>query len=219
MKPLVIFGLGEHAELAHFYFQHDTERKVAAFAADAAYIQEESWHGLPVVAFETLRESFPPEAFDVFVAVGFSQVNALRRDRYMAAKAMGYALPSYVSSKATLWSLDMGENCFILEDNTIQPFVKIGHNVTLWSGNHIGHHSVIGDHCFVTSQVVVSGKVTVGEGCFIGVNATLRDHITVGRYCVIGAGALIMRDTQDREVYAAQGTAASGVASDKLKNF
>ena len=50
-----------------------------------------------------------------------------------------------------------GDNCFILEDNTVQPFVTIGNNVTLWSGNHIGHDSVIEDDCFISSHVVVSG--------------------------------------------------------------
>ena len=45
------------------------------------------------------------------------------------------------------------------------------------SGNHIGHHSVIRDHAFISSHVVVSGRVEIGEQCFVGVNATLRDHI------------------------------------------
>ena len=31
----------------------------------------------------------------------------------------------------------------------------------LWSGNHIGHHTTIDDHCFITSHVVISGNVNV----------------------------------------------------------
>src|SRR5687768_13894092 len=158
MKPVILFGIGEHAEVAHFYFQHDTDRKVKAFTVDQGYIKENSWQGLPVVPFETIADHFPPDAYDMFVAIGYNQVNKVRREKYLAAKEKGYALPGYVSSRATIWSKDIGDNCFILEDNTIQPFVRIGNNVTLWSGNHIGHHSVIEDHCFVTSQVVISGK-------------------------------------------------------------
>ena len=77
----------------------------------------------------------------------------------------------------------------------MQPFVRIGSNVTLWSGNHIGHDSTIGDHCFISSHVVVSGHVQVGAGCFIGVNATLRNSISIAEYTLIGAGALVIRDT------------------------
>lgn len=219
MKPLVIFGIGEQAEVAHFYFQQDAKREVKAFTVDAAYVGDGRFAGLPVVAFEDMAREFPPEQYDMFVAVGYSQVNAMRREKYLAAKAKGYALPSYISSKATVWSQDIGENCFILEDNTVQPFVTIGNNVTLWSGNHIGHHCVIGDHCFITSQVVVSGKTVVGEGCFLGVNATLRDHIRVGAYGVIGAGALVMGDTAERAVYAAKSTEASAITSDQLKKI
>ena len=81
-----------------------------------------------------------------------------------------------------------GDNCFILEDNTVQPFVTIGNNVTLWSGNHIGHDSVIEDHCFLTSHVVVSGNVRVRPYCFIGVNATLRNSIKIAPATLVGAG-------------------------------
>ncbi len=94
---------------------------------------------------------------------------------------MGYSMASFISPQATILNGGViGDNCFILEDNTVQPYARIGSNVTLWSGNHIGHHSVIGDHTFIASHVVVSGGVEIGERCFVGVNATLRDHIEGG---------------------------------------
>lgn len=113
----------------------------------------------------------------------------------------------------------IGENCFILEDNTIQPFVTIGNNVTLWSGNHIGHHSVISDHCFIASHVVVSGGVEIGERSFIGVNATLRDHIKIGECCVIGAGAIILADAEAEGVYVGQGTERAKIPSSRLRKI
>ena len=219
MKPIIIFGNEECAEIAHFYFQHDTKRDVKAFTIDQVYIKHDHWHGLPVVPFETITDIFPPSDYDMFVAIGYSKVNKVRREKYLAAKAKGYTLPRYISSKATIWSQDIGDNCFLLEDNTVQPFVKIGNNVTLWSGNHIGHHSIIEDHCFITSHVVVSGKAMVGEGSFLGVNATIRDHIQIGKYCVIGAGALIKKNTADNEVYSASGTSAGNITSDALKKL
>ena len=156
----------------------------------------------------------------LFVAVSYQRLNALRAEKYHAARALGYTLASYVSSRATVLNDGcIGDNCFILEDNTLQPFARIGNDVTLWSGNHIGHHSVVHDHCFVASHVVVSGGVEIGERCFIGVNATLRDHIRIGARCVIGAGAMLAEDAEPDGVYAASSTPRSKVPSGRLRNI
>ena len=88
----------------------------------------------------------------------------------------------------------MGEHCFIFENNVIQPFVTIGDNVVLWSGNHIGHHSKIRDHCFISSHVVVSGFCDIGESCFLAVNATIGNNVTIGSDCLLGAGAAVVKD-------------------------
>jgi len=220
MKPLVIFGLGQIAEVAHFYFTVDARRSVAAFTVDQEYLTETAFCGCPVVPFETVAERYPPTEYDFFVATGYARLNRLREEKYTVAKAKGYALASYVSSKATAWpGLKTGENCFILEDNTLQPFVEIGDNVFLWSGNHIGHHARIGDNAFIASHVVVSGGVTVGRNSFIGVNATLRDHIQVGDACVIGAGAVVTKDLAAKSVVVAPESVLSKVPSDRLRRI
>lgn len=220
MKPLVIFGAGELAEVAHFYFTRDAGAPVAAFTVDAAYLKAERLCGLPVVAFEELGRAFGPAANDLFVALSYARINALRAEKCAAAKALGYRLRTYVSSKATVWEgFEPGENCFILEDNTIQPFVRIASNVTLWSGNHVGHHAALGANCFVTSHVVISGGVQVGENAFIGVNATIRDHVKIGARSVIGAGSLVLQDVPADGVVAAAGTELSKVPSHRLRRL
>ena len=217
---VVVFGTGEQADVAHFYLTHDSPYEITAFTVDAKYLEASSFKGLPVLPFEEIPSKFPPAANAIFVAIGYKGVNALRTEKYLAAKAIGYKLISYVSSKATVWpGFRVGENCFILEDNTIQPFVTIGNNVTLWSGNHVGHHSTIGDHCFVTSHVVISGGVNIGEACFIGVNATIRDHVKLGKACVIGAGSLILQDAADFSVYSQPGAQLSRVPSFRLRKL
>ena len=140
MKPLVIFGAAELAEVAWFYFTQDAGAKVKAFTVDASHLREDRFQGLPVVPFDGVQEEFPPATHDLFVAMSYSNLNAIRAERCRHAKEKGYALRTYVSSKATTWpDLTVGENCLILEDNTIQPFVRIGNNTTLWCGNHVGH--------------------------------------------------------------------------------
>ena len=219
-KPLVIFGSGDIAQLAHHYFSTDSNYEVVAFTVDANYIKESEFCGLPVVAFEDVAKKYPPDSYDFFVALSYSKLNAVRKEKFLAAKEMGYKLVSLISSRATLLNEGLiGENCFILEDNTIQPFVRIGNNVTLWSGNHIGHHSVIHDHTFIASHVVISGRVEIGEQCFVGVNVTLRDHIKIGDRCVVGAGALLLEDAEPEGVYMGTATERSKVPSTRLRGI
>ena len=219
-KQLVIFGSGDIAQLAHFYFTTDSEYEVVAFTVDASYIKESQFCSLPVVAFDEVVSNYPPENYEFFVALSYSKLNAVRKEKFIAAKAFGYKLASYISSRATVLNDGkIGENCFIFEDNTIQPFVRIGNNVTLWSGNHIGHHSVIKDHSFIASHVVVSGGVVIGEQCFVGVNATLRDHINIGDRCVIGAGALLLGDAEPEGVYIGTATERAKVPSTRLRGI
>lgn len=219
-RRVVIFGAGDIAQLAHFYLTHDSAYEVSAFTVDQAYCKSDDFSGLPLISFEEADKLYPPSDFDFFVAVSYAKLNAVRAQKCAEAKAKGYHLVSYVSSKATTWSgLIIGENCFILEDNTIQPFVKIGNNVTLWSGNHIGHHAEIGDNCFITSHVVISGGVKIQNNCFIGVNAAIRDHVTIGERCVIGAGALILGDTEPEGVYIGNAVERAKVPSTRLRKL
>jgi sugar O-acyltransferase (sialic acid O-acetyltransferase NeuD family) len=219
-KPLVIFGGGEIAQLANFYFSTDSEYEVVAFTVDAAYRTGKTFCDLPVIAFEEISKYYAPEQCEIFVALSYSKLNAVRKEKYLAVKALGYRIASFISTNATVLNNGrIGENCFIFEDNTIQPFVTIGNNVTLWSGNHIGHHSTIKDHCFIASHVVVSGGVEIGEQCFIGVNATLRDHIKIGDRCVIGAGALLLADAESEGVYIGVATERSKVPSTRLRGI
>lgn len=219
-KKLVIFGSGDIAQLAHFYFNTDSEYEVVAFTVDSDYIQEDHFCNLPVVPFENVMKHFSPESHDLFVALSYSKLNEVRKEKYLATKALGYHLANYISSHATVLNEGkIGDNCFIFENNTIQPYVSIGSNVTLWSGNHIGHHSVINDHTFIASHVVISGGVEIGEQCFIGVNATLRDHIIIGNKCVIGAGTLILSDAEPEGVYIGSATERSRVASTRLRKI
>ena len=220
MKPVIIFGTSDIAQLAHFYLTYDSDYTIVAFTVDQAYLSSSTFCDLPVVPFEEVEKLYPPSDFEMLVAVSYAKVNTIRTIKYEEAKVKGYKLISYVSSKATTWSdLSIGENCFILEDNTIQPFVKIGNNVTLWSGNHIGHHATINDNCFISSHVVISGGVNIGKNCFIGVNATLRNHINIGDKCVIGAGALLLADADAEGVYMGTATERSKVPSRRLKNI
>jgi sugar O-acyltransferase (sialic acid O-acetyltransferase NeuD family) len=211
---VVIFGTGDFARVAEVYLRTDSAFEVVAFTVDSDQLQAAEVSGLPVVPFDSLEENYPASNVAMLVAIGFSRVNKARAEVYTRCKERGYELISYVNSRATTCGdVEMGDNCFVFEENVIQPNVKLGNDVVLWSGNHIGHDSEIGDHCFIASHAVISGNVRLGAYCFIGVNATVRDGVTIAPECVIGAGALIMKDTERGEVYSVRGTEAASKKS------
>jgi sugar O-acyltransferase (sialic acid O-acetyltransferase NeuD family) len=213
-KKLVIVGDSAFAEIAHAYFEADTAYEVAAYSVEAAYLKRPTLHGLPVVAFESLAQDYPAQEYEVYVAVVYTQLNRLRTRLMSEAKRKGYRLASYISPRAFVWrDVQFGEHCFVFEDNTVQPFVQVGNNVVLWSGNHIGHHSVIRDNCFISSHVAVSGFCDIGENCFIGVNAAIANNVKIARNNWIGPGVTLLKDTAPDQLYAGKQPDPSKVSS------
>ena len=202
-KPsLVIIGNSEIAVMAYEYFTHDSSHEVVAFAVDERYITGPSLCGLPVVPLATLASTHPAKGYAVFVAVGDTQLNRVRAGHIAWAREQGYELASYVSSRAFVWhNVRIGPNAFVLEHNVLQPFTEIGEGVTLWSGNHIGHRSVIEDYVFVASHVVVSGYCRIGAYSFVGVNAALAHQVSVAADNFIAMGAAVTRSTDPDRVY------------------
>jgi sugar O-acyltransferase (sialic acid O-acetyltransferase NeuD family) len=199
---VVVFGNRDLAELAHYYLTHDSEHEVVAFCVNESYLNGESEYcGLPLCAFEQVESIYPPAEYAFFAPMTASNINHDRERTYLAIKAKGYRMISYVSSKATVCHNQIGDNCFILEDNTLQPFTNIGNNVVMWSGNHIGHHGSVGDHCFFTSHVVMSGHCHIESHCFFGVNASLRDGLRIAQGTVVSMGANVLADTEAWGVY------------------
>lgn len=200
-KALIIFGSAEMAELAKFYFDHDSEYSVVAFTVDDEFAKADQFQELPLIPFSEVAERFPPAQFDMHVALSYAKLNRLRQEKYEQAKVAGYRLASYVCSKSVTWhDLSIGDNCFILENQTIQPGVRIGNNVMIWSGNHLGHGTVIGDHTYIASHVVISGHCKIGQRSFFGVNATLRDFCSIGDDCFVAMGAAVARDMPNGSV-------------------
>jgi sugar O-acyltransferase (sialic acid O-acetyltransferase NeuD family) len=200
-KKLIIFGTGEMAEMALYYFTHDSPYEVVAFAADDAYVEQPTFREMPLVPLSRLVGKYPPEEFEAHVALSYKKMNRTRDEKYHDVKRMGYRLVNYICTKSVFWpDLQVGDNCFILENQTIQPTVKIGSDVIIWSGNHLGHRGVIGDHTYISSHVCIAGFVTIGTHCFLGINATIRDFVNIGNRVFIGMGASVVSDVPDDAV-------------------
>lgn len=191
MTRVIVFGTEQTAELAHYYLMNDSSFEVIGFTLSEDYIKENTFNGLPVYPYEKLDTLISTDGTKLFAPTMASRVNHLRYDILQTGKKMGFSFISYLSSKATILSKDIGDNCFILEDNTIQPFVKIEDNCMIWSGNHIGHHSTIKHSSFITSHCVISGNCKIGPYCYLGVNSTIRDNICLEEGTMVGMASSV----------------------------
>lgn len=220
MRRLIIVGCGNFGQVVHHYFANDSDYDVVAFAVDAEFMGDaSSFHGLPVVPFEELRERHPPDDHDVFVALGLRDLNRMRAAKLAAVEEMGYVPATYVASRAIVPpDLEVGPNSWIMEGAQVHPYVRFGRNTIIWSRSTIGFNSDIGDHCWVSGGLV-GESVTVGEGTFIGLGATVASFLTVGVHNVIGAGAVILEDTDDYQVYRGAKSEPSRVPSTRFSRF
>jgi sugar O-acyltransferase (sialic acid O-acetyltransferase NeuD family) len=201
MSKIIIFGIKDTAQLAHYYLTNDSEHEVVGFTVNKEYKTINDFCGLPVISFEDIESVYNNKEYKMFAPMTGKNMNNIRKKVYNDIKNKGYEMISYISSKCTNLSEKIGDNCFILEDNTIQPFTLIGNNVVLWSGNHIGHHGIIRDHVFFTSHVVLSGHCDVGENSWFGVNCTIRDYAKISPYTLVAMGSLITKNTDEYGFY------------------
>jgi sugar O-acyltransferase (sialic acid O-acetyltransferase NeuD family) len=216
MAHVVIFGAGRGADTAYRYISRDTSHEICAFTVDAEFITARTFHGLPVIDYEEVTARFPPDRFEMFVALGFQGMNGLRAAKYLDAKRKGYRFISYVDSRRSWSEPIIGENCFILDGQTVNLDVSIGNNVTMWSGNHLGDRSTIGDHVWISSHVTLSGDVTVGDYCFLGVNSCISNNVRLGARTFVGANALIAKDTVQDSVFVAPSAKQVPLSSNKF---
>ncbi|HEY4280422.1 MAG TPA: acetyltransferase [Conexibacter sp.] len=209
--PIVIVGAGGHAQLAYEYFTVDSPHDVVAFAVEREYLTNATQEGLPVVALDELSARYDPGTYQTFVAISYQRLNRLRRRLFDEVKRQGFTCASFVSSDASVWrNVTIGENCFIFEHTSLQPFVTVGDNCVVWS-DYVGHGTVIEDDVFFGAHVVVAGCCRIGARSFVGVNATFGDGLSIAEDTIVGAGAVVHKDIDaPRGVYVGNPARATG---------
>ena len=219
MADIVVFGAGQIAEVAKVYLDAHSSDRIVGFTVDADYRKSDTFQGLPLVAWEELERHFPPGAVKVLGPLSYRRLNEFRRDRHLEGKARGYDFASFIHPDSHVYASEIGENCFILEANVIQPFVRIGAGVMMWSGNHIGHHSVIGDYCFLSTHVGLGSGVRLGERCFLSGKVGVDSGIEIGAGCFLGGGAVIKKKLPPESVVPGPSDAVAPYPSSRIKRL
>ena len=219
MKKVLIFGDGAVATDAFFDLEHDSPYEVVAFTKDGDYIKDTRYLDKPMVPFEEVTELYSPSEHFILVALGYADMNGFRANRFAAAQTAGYELMNCISSTAYTWGrwrTGPGNNLQVGPNTVIHPTVQIGEDVIIGPGTLISPNCVIKDHAFIGAGVAISENVTVESRCYLAANSNIRNGVTIGQECVIGAGALILDDTQPKEVYMAEPSEKLPITSDKI---
>ena len=219
MADIIVFGAGRIAEVAKVYIDAHGPDRIIGFTVDEAYLETDTFHGLPVVAWERLESRFPPTDAKLLGPLSYRGLNDFRRDRHLEGRRRGYAFASFIHPATHIYTRDIGENCFILEGNVIQPFARIGQGVMMWSGNHVGHHAVVGDYCFLSSQVGLGGGVRLGERCFLAGKVGVETSVEVGEASFLGTGAIVRKNLPDQSVVPGQMDAVAPYTSERIRRL
>lgn len=218
MADIVVFGAGSIAEVAKVYIDAHGEDRIVGFTADRDYCTDETFAGLPLIPWDALESRFPPEKVKLLGPLSYQRMNDFRWERHMEGKARGYAFTSFIHPNCFIYATAIGENCFILENNIIQPFARVGDGVIIWSGSHIGHHASVGSHTFVSSQVGLGGGAIVGERCFLSGKSAVESGGRVGRACFLGTG-VVVKDLPDEAVVLGRSDPPARYSSARLKRL
>jgi sugar O-acyltransferase (sialic acid O-acetyltransferase NeuD family) len=219
-KKLVLFGTGKITEVIHYYATEECGYEIAAFTVDKEFKKEETFLGKPIISFEQIEKDFPPAQYEMFVAIGYHDLNKLRATKCKEALSKGYNLVSIISPSANLpKNTKHGHNCFIMPPAIIHPCVELGNNVFVWSGAMIGHHSKVSDNCWFTSTANIGGNNIIRENSFFAINATTGHSVKIGKECFVGANSLVTKELLDGQVVISESSKPIKLNSQQFLRF
>ena len=203
MQKILIYGNGKVAKILFQFLKKNFH--VEAFTVDEKLIKQKYIEGLPLVGFEKIHKKFDTNDYKMIIAVGYSQMNCIREQKYKEAKFKGYSFINYIHPSVEIHEkVKIGKNNIILDHVAIQPYASIGNSNFLWSNSVIGHGSAIRDYNWIASGAVISGDAIVKSKCFFGVNASIGHNVTIENENFIGANTLITKNTGKKNVFISQ---------------
>src|SRR5258706_803260 len=114
--------------------------------------------------------------------------------------AIGMA-PQDISYKDEPTRLEIGNNneireCVTISRGTVKGggLTKVGSHTLIMAYAHIGHDSVIGDHCMLVNGATLGGHVTVEEWAVVGALCPVHQFVRIGAHAYIGGGTTITQD-------------------------
>lgn len=193
-RPLLVFGTGSLAMMAHYFATEELKLNILGFIVDDQRNNRKEFCKLPVFNWSECPTLFPANKVYMFVALGYREM-LQRQLLFQRITAAGYKFQNIISKNAFVAkSAKMGSNNIVMSGAVIEPGVSIGDNNVMWSNVTICHDSSIGCHNFFASNVTIGGEVTIGSRCFFGFTSTVAHQKSIGNDVMLAAQSLLLRD-------------------------
>ncbi len=199
-KKLAIFGNSLMAELVHFYFNKFTDYKTSFFVTERKFLKEKKIKSVNVISLDNFLKLNKDE-FTVFIAIGYSSLNKKREEFYHFFKKKNFKLTNFIHPLASAYHNKIGDNNFIMDNVSINPYTKIGSNNIFWSNSIIGHHNIVGNNNFFSGNSTISGNCKIKNNCFFGVNSSTKDNIDIGNFCFIDANQYVAKRLKQKTFF------------------
>jgi len=197
MNKVILYGNSVLSQMVFFDAVGCCCFEIAGFAVDKPYLKTPTFCGLPQVDFAEVKQHFPPDQYDMLAVLGgFSDMRG-RAAHYQRAKAKGYQMRNYISSRSELSpDVTMGENNIILSQSYIGFGGRMGDNNIIRQQVYLGHDFTIGSHNFIGPGCNIAGYCSIANTCYIAMGSTVINNTNIAEETLVGAGSVVIRHTE-----------------------
>lgn len=199
MKGKLIFGCSALAHRLLYNLKNEGDT-TTAFVVDDSYCDQDQFCGIPVVPYSKMEKLFPKTEYEVYVAIGYTGMNAGRKEVMERLFTLGYSLPNYVHRSVICDGVTMGVGNLLFHGSILDMDVQIGNGNIFYPGALISHDTQVGSYNFFAPRAALAGSITVGNQNFFGLNCSVKNGVRIGDYCLIGASAYAASDLKDGSV-------------------
>ena len=195
--PVAVVGNGR-TSLAILEILTVLNREVVGQFVEKDYIEKSSTLELEAWELNQLFERHSPDSCEVFVAIGYQELNHHRKRVSDLVESRGFKLATLVSPLASIsTSAYVGSGCFVGPFVEIQPEARVGKGSFIWASSIVGHGSDVGECAWVSALSAIGGDARIGRMSFLGLGAVVSHNVQIGASCFVGASSLTAKDLED----------------------
>lgn len=199
MKKTFIFGCSSLGEMLFYHLKNEGHMP-EAFVLDDAYCNCDQFCGIPLIPYSKISKLLPAVDYEAYVAIGYSEMNEVRKNVTERLLAGGYSLPNYIHPSVINDSTAIGTGNLIFAGSIIDLYTEIGNSNIFYPGVMVSHDVKIGDYNFFASRSVLAGNIIIENQCFLGLNCSVKNSVKIGNNCLVGASAYVSRNLKDNSV-------------------
>ncbi len=191
MKKIIIVGAGglgrEVLQLVKDINAHTASFTIKGFIDDNANALHGKECSHDIIGSIESWVPAPDEVFVVAIANPKEKQMLAEKLKSRGAQFASLIHPTAIISAHT----KLGMGLIVYPYARINVNCTVGDFVTLLS-SPIGHDSIIGNYCTITTNCTITGDVSLGMRVFVGSGSTIIPHISIGDDAYIGAGSVVI---------------------------